>query len=120
MNTIFVLDIDGVKVCHLGDLGDALTPQQVEQIGPVDVLLIPVGGYYTIGPEKADVVIGQLQPKIVIPMHYLTEKVGFTMGPLDDFVAGKDNVARPDATEIELDRQRLPEEQQIIVLKHAL
>lgn len=120
LNVIFVLDIDGLKVCHLGDLGDTLTPQQVDRIGPVDVLLIPVGGYYTVGPDKADVIIGQLHPKIVIPMHYLTEKVGFTMGPVDDFLRGKQNVVHQDSSEVELDRQRLPDEQQIIVLKHAL
>jgi L-ascorbate metabolism protein UlaG (beta-lactamase superfamily) len=118
MNVIFVLEADGVRVCHLGDLGDVLTPEQIEKIGRVDVLLIPVGGYYTIGPDKADAVIEQLSPKVVIPMHYRTEKIGFSIGPVEDFVRGKDNVQSPGSTELDL--ARLPDERTIVVLEHAL
>jgi L-ascorbate metabolism protein UlaG (beta-lactamase superfamily) len=70
---IFVIDIDGFKICHLGDLGHKLTSDITEAIGDVDILLIPVGGKNTIDYKKAVEVIEQIEPRIVIPMHYKTE-----------------------------------------------
>ena len=70
-NTIYVMTAEEITLCHLGDLGqEKLTDQQVEAIGDVDVLMIPVGGNYTIGPKEAVEVISQIGPKIVMPMHY--------------------------------------------------
>ena len=69
-NTIYVYKSEGLRLCHLGDLGHTLTDKQLDQIGPVDIVMIPVGGTYTIGPKEAETVIGQLEPKIIIPMHY--------------------------------------------------
>lgn len=120
MNTIFVMDIDGMRVCHLGDLGHLLSPQQVERIGFVDILLIPVGGYYTIGPGQADQVIKQLNPKLAIPMHYKTDKVDFPIGPVSDFIRGKDNVQVRPTSEIEMSKEQLPTETIIIVLQPSL
>ena len=74
-NTVYVINIDDVTFCHLGDLGHELTTKQLNEIGAVDVLFIPVGGKETIGSAEAANVIGQLEPRIVIPMHYaLNEK----------------------------------------------
>ncbi|MBM7582417.1 L-ascorbate metabolism protein UlaG (beta-lactamase superfamily) [Caldicoprobacter guelmensis] len=86
INIIYVLYIDGIKVCHLGDLGHALSNDQVEQIGKVDVLLIPVGGTYTIGASTAANVVSSLKPSIVIPMHYKTDKVHFPIDGVDKFL----------------------------------
>jgi len=72
-NNVFVIEIDGVKVCHLGALGHLLSESQVEEINSVDVLLVPVGGVYTVGPSQAVSVVKQLEPSIVIPMHYKTD-----------------------------------------------
>jgi len=119
-NVMFVMNIDRVRTCHLGDLGHVLTGQQVDQLGEVDILLIPVGGYYTIGPEEADRVIGQLNPKVVIPMHYKTDKCNFPIAPVDDFLSGKENVRRLDTSEYETTREQLPDQREIIVLRHAL
>ena len=69
-NVIFVLNIDGLKVCHLGDLGEPCNAKLIEQIGAVDVLLIPVGGTYTIDAKQAYEYVQALAPKTVIPMHY--------------------------------------------------
>lgn len=69
-NTVYVVHLDDVVFCHLGDLGHELSTQQIDDIGPVDVLFIPVGGGETIGPAEALNVIGQLEPRIVVPMHY--------------------------------------------------
>ena len=69
-NSIFVIESEEIKVCHLGDLGHILTENQVEAIGEVDILFIPVGGKYTIEPEQVKEVISQLEPNVVVPMHY--------------------------------------------------
>jgi L-ascorbate metabolism protein UlaG (beta-lactamase superfamily) len=69
-NTVYVVHMDDVVFCHLGDLGHELTTQQIDEIGNVDVLFIPVGGGETIGPPEAVSVISQLEPRIVVPMHY--------------------------------------------------
>ena len=71
-NTMYTILIDGVNVCHLGDLGATLNDDQIEGLGVVDVLLVPIGGVYTIGPEEAAAVVAQLTPSFVIPMHYRT------------------------------------------------
>lgn len=69
--------MDGIKLCHLGDLGHTLTDKQLEEIGKVDVLFIPVGGYYTINNEEAVKVVKQLNPKLTIPMHFKTPEIDF-------------------------------------------
>jgi L-ascorbate metabolism protein UlaG (beta-lactamase superfamily) len=72
-NTAFVIEVDGWKICHLGDLGHLLSPAQVKAIGPVDVLMIPVGGIYTLNGSEARKVVEQIKPKeYIIPMHYGT------------------------------------------------
>jgi L-ascorbate metabolism protein UlaG (beta-lactamase superfamily) len=119
-NIIFCFDVDGVAVCHCGDLGHVLTDAQVKAVGKVDVLLVPVGGFFTIDAAAATKVCEQLKPKIVIPMHYLTEKVGLPIKGVDDFLKGKRNVKRADGSEINVSAGSLPAGTQIIVLKHAL
>lgn len=70
-NTIYRITAEDIVLCHLGDLGQArLTDEQVEHIGDVDVLFIPVGGHFTIGSKEAMEVISQIEPKVVVPMHY--------------------------------------------------
>jgi L-ascorbate metabolism protein UlaG (beta-lactamase superfamily) len=117
---MFVITVDGVRVAHLGDLGHELGACELEQMGQVDVLLIPVGGYYTIGPEQATRVVEQLKPKIAIPMHFKNERINLTIGPVDDFLRGKPNVKMPGISEIEVTKDTLPAETEIVVLKPAL
>lgn len=69
-NTIFLIESEEMRICHLGDQGDVLTEKQVAALGEVDVLMIPVGGKYTIDAKTAGKVVGQIEPKIIIPMHY--------------------------------------------------
>ncbi len=85
-DTVYVMDVDGVVVCHLGDLGHVLTSEQVEEIGHVDVLLLPVGGLSTIGPKQAAEVIRQLEPQVVIPMHYRTPVINWGLEPVEGFL----------------------------------
>lgn len=89
-NTVTILEVEGMRVVHLGDLGHLLSDEQVKAIGKVDVLMIPVGGHYTIGPAEADQVIAQLKPRVVIPMHFKTDvNAGWPIGTLDDYLKGK-------------------------------
>lgn len=91
-NSVLILVADGLTFCHLGDLGHELTPEQVKEVGPVDVLMIPVGGIYTINGEAAKKVVEQLKPRLfVIPMHYGT-KVYTDLPPPDEFLDGQKKV----------------------------
>jgi L-ascorbate metabolism protein UlaG (beta-lactamase superfamily) len=93
-NSVFIVEADGLKFCHLGDLGHELTDEQVAAIGPVDVLMIPVGGIYTINGETAKKVVEQLKPRLFIfPMHYGT-KVNSDVLPPDEFLDGQKNVRK--------------------------
>ena len=71
-NTVFVVEMDDLSLCHLGDLGHPLTDAQLEEIGRVDVLMVPVGGVHTIGSSSAAALVRQMDPRIVLPMHYRT------------------------------------------------
>jgi L-ascorbate metabolism protein UlaG (beta-lactamase superfamily) len=83
---IYRWEQDGIVLCHLGDLGQTLTADQVQALKPVDVLMVPVGGNYTIGPREAVTVIEQLAPAIVIPMHYKTIYTNLDIGTVGDFL----------------------------------
>jgi len=119
-NTIFVLTVDEMKLCHLGDLGHQLGEKEVSEIGPVDILLLPVGGFFTIDAKEATEIAQQLKPKVVIPMHFKTSKCGFPISPVEDFLKGKARVKRPGTNEISMDKKTLPSEMEIVVLEHAL
>jgi len=119
-NTIFNIVVDGIRVCHLGDLGHVLSDQEVAEIGPVDLLMIPVGGYYTIGPKEATRVAEQIKPKVLIPMHFKTPKCGFPIAPVDDFLKGKSNVKRLKASETAYHKGALPKHMEIVLLESDL
>ncbi len=119
-NTIFVLTVDEMKLCHLGDLGHRLGEKEVSEIGPVDILLLPVGGFFTIDAKEATEIAQQLKPKVVIPMHFKTSKCGFPISPVEDFLKGKTRVKRPGTNEISMEKKTLPSEMEIVVLEHAL
>ncbi len=118
-NTVFVLDVAGLRIVHLGDLGHLLTPEQVRRIGEVDVLMVPVGGVYTLNGSDAKEVVAQLKPKrFVIPMHYGTA-VYEDLLPIDEFLdEQKIGTVRKYATnELAVDpKDAAPKEPQIAVL----
>jgi L-ascorbate metabolism protein UlaG (beta-lactamase superfamily) len=119
-NTIYLFDLDGVTTCHLGDLRRVPTQSQIEELGEVDVLLIPVGGGSTLGAAKAAEAISLLEPKIVIPMHYRTEMVkGLKLQPVSQFLKemGVKDVTPQDR--VNITKSALPTETQIIVMDCA-
>ncbi len=113
-NIIFNIAIDGMNIVHLGDLGHELSPDDLKKIGKADILLVPAGGFFTIGSSAADKIIEMLSPGIVIPMHYKTKKCGFPIAALDDFVIGKEAVNK--GHEVEIKTADIKGKTQIIVL----
>ncbi len=119
-NIVFCFTVDGIRICHLGDLGHALSKSEIDEIGKVDVLMIPVGGFFTVDARTATDICEQIKPKVIIPMHYKNDKCAFPIAGVDDFLKGKKNVKRMDSSEVELKAGQLPTTGEIIVLKHAL
>lgn len=115
---IYVMEVDGVKVGHLGDLGHLLSADDVAALGSVDVLLTPVGGYYTIGPEEAKRTAEALGAKIIIPMHYKTDVLGFPIQPVDDFLKLMEHVERLNSTTVEIDASDLGDTAKVVVLDY--
>lgn len=116
---IFCFNVDGVNLCHLGDLGHLLNQSQLSEIGPVDVLFIPVGGYFTIDATQATTVAKSLNPRLIFPMHYKTPKIEYPIAGVDNFLEGKNNIRRLNSSEIEITKDDLPAETEIIVLQSA-
>jgi L-ascorbate metabolism protein UlaG (beta-lactamase superfamily) len=119
-NTVFCFTVDAIKLCHLGDLGHVLSPGQVNEIGTVDILFIPVGGFYTIDASIASQVCNQLKPKVVIPMHFKTPKCAYPLAGVEGFLKGKKNVRKVDDSEVEFEREKLPAATEIVLLQPAL
>ena len=119
-NTILCFKVDGIRVCHLGDLGHQLNDKQVADIAKVDVLLIPVGGFFTIDAKVASQLCDKLKPRVIIPMHFKNDKCTFPIAGVDEFLKGKKNVSRLDASEVEFKQGGLPATTKTVVLKPAL
>ena len=119
-NIIFCFNVDGIKACHLGDLGHLLSDKQIAEIGGPDVLLIPIGGYYTIDAKAATQVCDQLKPKVTIPMHWNHKWAFSEIASVDEFLQGKRDVSRLNDSEVEFKPGELPANTQIIVIKSAL
>ena len=119
-NTVFTFTVDGIKTCFLGDLGHPLSSDEASTFGEIDVLMIPVGGFFTIDAEAASKVCDTLKPKVVIPMHCKTDKCQYPIASVEDFLQGKQNCRRENGSEVDLSKEKLPQETEIVVLKPAL
>jgi L-ascorbate metabolism protein UlaG (beta-lactamase superfamily) len=117
-NTVYIIHMDELSICHLGDLGHSLTSDQLEELEDVDVLFIPVGGVSTIDGAKAAEVVRQIEPKIVIPMHYQTEALKRQLNPVDLFlkeIGAKDIEVQPKLT---VNKSNLPQSMQVSLLSY--
>ncbi len=120
-NTIFCFALDGINVCHLGDLGHDLPEQTMADIGGVDVLLIPVGGNFTIDAAVASRVCQKLAPKVVIPMHFKNDRCpGFPVAGVEDFTRGRQQVTVSPGSEVELKKEQFAATTETVVLRPAL
>jgi L-ascorbate metabolism protein UlaG (beta-lactamase superfamily) len=120
-NTIYRIEMDGLSLVHLGDLGHPLSTDEVDNLDGVDILMIPVGGFYTIDPAAAVSVINEIEPSIVLPMHYgrpeLSAKTFGSLATRDAFLKeiGKDSVVpQPKLT---VTKDKLPEQMQVVILE---
>jgi len=116
VNTAYVFELEGVRFCHVGDLGHVLTPSQVSEVGEVDVLFIPVGGTFTIDHSEATKVVELLRPRIVVPMHFKTPGLRLPIADVEPFLRGKPRVERLATNEFEVRKEELPSETKIVVL----
>lgn len=119
-NTVYVIQVDGLRVAHLGDLGHVLTADQATEIGLVDVALTPVGGFYTIDAPKAAKVAEQIGAKIIVPMHFRNRQCSLPIADVEEFLRGKPNVIRQESSVLEVAAETLPSQPQIVVLEPAL
>lgn len=115
-NTAYHILIDGINIVHLGDLGHVLTDEQASSIDNTDILMIPVGGKYSLDVEMAAKVVAGLEPKIVIPMHYLLPGMKIELGGVEPFLKemGAENVAP--VSKLTITRDRLPDETTVVAL----
>ena len=115
-NTIYVVKVEDMAICHLGDLGqDKLDDKQVEEIGDIDVLMVPVGGNYTIDAKEATSVVGQIEPKIVIPMHYKIKDLTVEVSGPDKFL--KEIGLSPEKVDkLKIAKKNLPVEETKLVM----
>ena len=116
-NTIYLIEMDGLTLCHLGDLGHALPPQLIEEIGNVDVLFLPVGEVSTIGIDTAVETVRQLDARIVIPMHYKSPLINKQLEPVDKFLTKMgvpDLESRP---KLSIAPSSLPASAQVVLLE---
>jgi L-ascorbate metabolism protein UlaG (beta-lactamase superfamily) len=117
-NTVYLMEMDEVSVCHLGDLGHLLTDDEVEELGEVDILILPVGGVSTIDAATAAQVVRQLDPKVVIPMHYQTPELDRGLAPVDAFLKEVGAKEVTPKTKLLVTKSNLPLTTQVVVLEH--
>ena len=118
-NTAYLIEMDEVILCHLGDLGHPLSSGQVEDMSSVEVLLVPVGGVSTIDAATAAETVRQLQPRIVIPMHFQTKALRFKLDPVDSFLKEmgiKANLAAQ--RRLSITKTSLPDETHVVLLDY--
>jgi L-ascorbate metabolism protein UlaG (beta-lactamase superfamily) len=119
-NTIYRIELDGLSIVHLGDLGHALASQQVDELDGVNILLVPVGGVYTIDASQAAEVVAAVEPSIVIPMHYHTtsidQKIFGSLAPVSAFLKEMGKVGTTPVPKLSITKDKLPEELQVVIL----
>lgn len=119
-NTIYVFEIDGLRIAHLGDLGHALSEKLVEDLGDIDILMVPVGGEYTIGPNEATNVVSAIEPTIVIPMHYqmpgLKPETFSKLTPVDSFLK-EVGLTSENLPKLIVKKEELGEDKKVVVLE---
>lgn len=118
-NTVYLIEIDDITVCHLGDLGHTLSAEQAEELGNIDVLLIPVGGVSTITASGAAEVVRQLEPKIVIPMHYKTGALKRELEPVEKFLTEMGAKEVSPQPKVSITRANLPVTTQVVLLDYG-
>lgn len=120
INTIYLIDIEDTRVCHLGDLGEILSDKIIEQLGQIDILMVPVGGIYTIDGVEADELVDKIEPAIVLPMHYKTPSLEINLDKLDKFLAARGIKGKETLSHLTVKKKEInPEENKVVILEAA-
>lgn len=121
-NTIFLISVDGLKICHLGDLGHVPDERLAAQIGDVDVLMVPTGGVFTIDEKGAKDTCDLIDAKLVIPMHYKTRDCEYDLSPVQRFIdlmkQNEYSISDHNSNELELPREWLPKRRKVMVMEY--
>lgn len=118
INLVSIITYNGIKIAHLGDLG-SFDNQLINELNKVDILMIPIGGYYTIDSNDAWELIRNISPKIIIPMHYKTTYLDskFPIDTIDKFISGRNNIVSIESNSCEIKLNSLPKTEQIYLFK---
>ncbi|HMA83353.1 MAG TPA: MBL fold metallo-hydrolase [Candidatus Thermoplasmatota archaeon] len=114
-NTIFLFTIEDITFCHLGDLGHVLSEKQIESLGTVDILFIPVGGTYTLDIDKTWDLISKINPRIIVPMHYKIEGLSLPIAPVDTFLSQAPYDVLKVGNQIDIEPEDLPKNPEVWV-----
>jgi L-ascorbate metabolism protein UlaG (beta-lactamase superfamily) len=115
-NNVYLFEVDGVTICHVGDIGHLLTDAQLEEIGHIDILMVPVGGISTINANMAAQMVRKIEPKIVIPMHYKTPQTKRDLEPVDNFLKEMGVTVMEPKPKLAVTKNNLPLVLQVAVL----
>ncbi len=115
-NTIFVFDLDGMRVAHFGDQGVDLEEDLEAQLAGINVMIAPVGGGPTLEIDKVSALVDRLKPNVMIPVHFKTDKVDLPIAPVETFLAGKSAIRRPGGSDADVTKGTLPAATEILVL----
>jgi L-ascorbate metabolism protein UlaG (beta-lactamase superfamily) len=120
-NTLFKIEADNLSLLHCGDLGHVLSDEIIEEINGVDVLLIPVGGFYTIDPDEAAAIVRKIEPSIVIPMHYNTPRLNQQqfgkLAPVSEFLSKIGGEETQPIKKLSVKKEELGEEMKMVVME---
>lgn len=119
VNTVYLITMEDIKICHMGDFGEKeLRKETLEEIGDVDILMIPVGGNYTIDAEEAAGIINQIEPRVIIPMHYKIPGLKVNIDGVEKFAKEMGVKAKDAEEKLTIKKKELPEEgQRVVILK---
>ncbi|MFH0863938.1 MAG: MBL fold metallo-hydrolase [Candidatus Gottesmanbacteria bacterium] len=117
LNTVYQFKMDNLTIVHLGDLGNKLTTEQVERLNGADIVMVPVGGIHVLDAKQAAEVIAQLDPRIVIPMHYYVDGLKFDINPVTNFLKEMGKEDCQPQPKLSITKDKLPEQLEIIVLE---
>lgn len=116
-NSIFVYEVDGIRLCHLGDLGHSLDKTFIDSLGVINVLFIPVGGNYTINAKEAAHITNLIKPNYVIPMHYKTPYLSFFLDGVEKYLICLKKLTKQKLRSLDIDSSTLPSCTQVILLE---
>jgi len=120
-NIIYLIEVDVFRICHLGDLGERLSSELIEEIGTADILCIPVGGKVTLGTNEAVELTAQIEPSIVLPMHFnlpgINQKIFGDLNPVDEFLSKMEVEDKTVLDKLSISKDKLPEETKVVILE---